>query len=83
MIRVVFFAGLREALGDSVEVAHDESIKTVEDLIARLIELNDDGWAAELNASHVLIAVNQEMTTRLALVADSDEVAFFPPVTGG
>ncbi|MFY0657484.1 MAG: MoaD/ThiS family protein [Neptunomonas phycophila] len=83
MIRVVFFAGLREALGDSVEVAHDESIKTVEDLIARLIELNGDGWAEELNASHVLIAVNQEMTTRLALVADSDEVAFFPPVTGG
>jgi molybdopterin synthase sulfur carrier subunit len=83
MIRIVFFAGIREALGGSVDVVHDASIKTVEDLVARLVEQKGMRWSEVLNAPHVLIAVNQEMTTRSASVADSDEVAFFPPVTGG
>ena len=32
---------------------------------------------------HLLVAVNQEYTDSKASVSDGDEVAFFPPVTGG
>ena len=47
--------------------------------------LSDRGgaWQAVFDAEKLLIAVNQEMASWEDEINDGDEVAFFPPVTGG
>ena len=84
MIRVKYFARLSEALGlKSEELAHSEQINSAEDIINTLIARGET-WAREFSGDNkILVAVNQEMSERDAAVNDGDEVAFFPPVTGG
>ncbi|WP_111977671.1 molybdopterin synthase sulfur carrier subunit [Algibacillus agarilyticus] len=82
MIRVLFFAQLRETLGSAgTEVPHDESA-TVADLKAFLMS-KGDSWQQAFSNGKVLCAVNQTMVQDDEKLCDSDEVAFFPPVTGG
>ena len=88
MIRVLFFASLREAVGmdawtHSLDGA-DSSLPLSALLAALKPALGPDGYAA-LTAENVRIAVNQafvEGTARVDL-KPGDEVAFLPPVTGG
>lgn len=83
MIQLVFFASVREQLGCSeYQVAHCGGI-TVDELLTLVAqELGED--AANLFAdANLLVAINQEMAARTDKVNDSDEVAVFPPVTGG
>lgn len=83
MIRVVFFASIREALGkDQVEI-DEEGLGTVQDLIARLGDQEGDSWQDVLAGENLLVAVNQTMVDLHQPISAGDEVAFFPPVTGG
>jgi molybdopterin synthase sulfur carrier subunit len=50
-------------------------------LLERLLGRGEP-WPRVLGA-RVMVAINQELTSLDALVQDGDEVAFFPPVTGG
>lgn len=81
-IQVRFFAGLREKLGTSGEVLTGlpDSL-TVSELRAQLL-LRGDEWLA-LDDPSLLVAVNQELADDRSPVTPGDEVAFFPPVTGG
>lgn len=82
MIKVRFFASLREALGvDQLDVSA-ETIASVSDLLSYLREQGAI-WADALSASNLLVAVNQVHADIDAPVASGDEVAIFPPVTGG
>lgn len=82
MIQVVFFASIREALGTaSLELASADVIN-VRDVIASLVQ-NGETWQRALTAENLLVAVNQTMVKPDHPVTDGDEVAFFPPVTGG
>lgn len=84
MIAVHFFASIREALGcelQKIELPAD--VITVDQLIDLLVQQQNDKWAEVLSERSVMIAVNHEMTDRHATIANGDEVAFFPPVTGG
>lgn len=84
MIRLVYFASLREQLGVGEEPL--ELPDGVADLAALRAWLRGRGgvWAEALAESRpVLCAVNQAMARPDQPVADGDEVAFFPPVTGG
>ncbi|MFT5482694.1 MAG: molybdopterin synthase sulfur carrier subunit [Halieaceae bacterium] len=84
MIRVLFFAQLRERLGTSgMDIVYEESIETVGDLLRRLFADNDPLWAEVLSASNVICAVNQQVSDMDRQLCAGDEVAFFPPVTGG
>lgn len=75
-IRVKVFASLREQLGiDAVELS-DEGLDTVADVWGKIA-----GEAAP--TTEVLVAVNLEYANQDQVVNDGDEVAFFPPVTGG
>jgi len=84
MIKVLFFARLREQL--DTEMLEFEAGPELPD-IAAIIELlrqRGEQWAEILGDDQmVLVAMNQEMTDSSAVVKDGDEVAFFPPVTGG
>jgi len=84
MIEVLFFAGLRERLGigrEQLELPPD--VATAADLLAHL-RGRGPGWNEALAIGEtVMIAVNQEMARPETPLCDGDEVAFFPPVTGG
>jgi sulfur-carrier protein len=84
MITVLYFARLRETLGTgSEQLSLPESVRDLDALRAQLIA-RGGAWAEELGANRaVRVAVNQTMASGDTLVSDGDEVAFFPPVTGG
>ena len=80
MIRVLYFARLREVLGRAEEVL-DVTPHTVDDLRQKL-QARGAAWASALDGK-VLCAVNQTIAKGQTTLEDGDEVAFFPPVTGG
>ncbi len=82
MINILFFASLREALGQhKIELFLDNAISLV-DLRLMLIEQHP-AWAGELMKKNLLMAINKQQVNIDAFVHPGDEVAFFPPVTGG
>jgi molybdopterin synthase sulfur carrier subunit len=84
MVTVLYFARLREALGrgsESIELP--ASVRDLESLRAMLVA-RGGAWEQELAPGRpVRAAVNQTVAVGDAQVNDGDEVAFFPPVTGG
>ena len=81
MIKVLFFAQVRELVNtDSLTL--DNEFATVEALRAYLAA-QSDRWALALDAGKLLAAVNQTLVEFNHPVTSGDEVAFFPPVTGG
>jgi len=84
MIEVRFFASLREELACEHEMLEVEAAgETVAELRARLCQ-RGGRWATALAPERaVLAAVNQELAPSHRMLTDGDEVAFFPPVTGG
>ena len=84
MITVLYFARLRETLGRSSEtIALPAAVRDVEGLRALLVARGGE-WQQELAPSRpVRAAVNQAMAQGDTQIADGDEIAFFPPVTGG
>ena len=76
MITVKYFASLRESLGRDQDTLDASSVATVQDVWSKIAEGSD-------LPSHLLIAVNMEYADLQHPVKDGDEVAFFPPVTGG
>ncbi|MFY0665225.1 MAG: molybdopterin converting factor subunit 1 [Natronospirillum sp.] len=78
-VQVLFFARLREAL-PAAELEWPWQAGTVAELKQQLIA-QGDSWQP-LN-DELLVAVNQEMARLNTPVQPGDEVAFFPPVTGG
>ena len=84
MITLIYFASIREQLGvgqESVELPL--SVHTVAELSAWLQQERGDQWAKALGSVSTLTAVNQEMVGADFNIKTGDEVAFFPPVTGG
>lgn len=81
-IVVLFFAQLREQLNcDKVELELDGESQLTQ-VIDILLERQPQ-WQRYLNDSSLMMAVNQSMAQRDTHVVAGDEVAFFPPVTGG
>jgi molybdopterin synthase sulfur carrier subunit len=84
MVTVLYFARLREALGQASEsIELPGSVHDLESLRAMLVA-RGGAWARELAPGRpVRVAVNHAMAVGDMPVRDGDEVAFFPPVTGG
>lgn len=81
-MNILFFASLKERLGCS-EVSIDvDAPCSVEEIKNRLIAKGEP-WNSALSAPNLLTAVNQEICNTETIVSNSDELAFFPPVTGG
>lgn len=82
-INLKYFASVREALGSGETVALPDGVATVGAVRAWLIARGEP-WAAALAEGRALrMACNQRMCDPAAPVAAGDEIAFFPPVTGG
>lgn len=82
MIKVVFFAALREQLECSELTVSSEGLATVADLKQQLASKNQQ-WQAFFGNTSLLSAVNHDMVDSDQAIKSGDEVAFFPPVTGG
>ena len=83
-VKVLFFANLRERLGAGAEVVEiPDSASTVAGLRLHLMR-RGGAWEEVLGDMKVVrVAVNQDMAAANAPLKPGDEVAFFPPVTGG
>jgi len=81
-VKVLYFAGLREQLGTSGEDL-DVSPTTVAALRSQLMARGGAWQSALAQGKALRVAVNQEMAQPTTPVKPGDEVAFFPPVTGG
>lgn len=75
-IHVKYFASLRERMGRAEDAVDPERIVTVADVWAQV------SGRTTLPAN-TLVAINAEYAEVAQPVHDGDEVAFFPPVTGG
>jgi molybdopterin synthase sulfur carrier subunit len=82
MVRVLFFAGLREAFGAGESLPYSAQIATVGALRDHLTERGEK-WQTLATTRNLRAAVNQSMVGLDVAIKDGDEVAFFPPVTGG
>lgn len=81
MNKIIFFAQTRELVGtDTIEVNAEQW--SIFELIEQLSQRGDK-WALALKEKTVLCAVNQTFADVNYIIQSGDEIAFFPPVTGG
>ncbi|MBE0484653.1 molybdopterin converting factor subunit 1 [Marinobacter sp.] len=81
-LTIRFFARLREELDTESLQLPATPEQTVADLLSELAA-RGDRWAQLQGDQPVMVAVNQAMAKPSTPVNAGDEVAFFPPVTGG
>lgn len=82
MIKVLFFAQLRDQLGVSELTLDSAENPNVQALLANL-KAQDESWGKYLSQGTIMVAVNQAISNKTAALVSGDEVALFPPVTGG
>lgn len=84
MVKLLYFARLREDLGTGAEeIALPPEVNTVAALRSHL-QSRGGAWASALaQGKAVRVAVNQAMAQNTSTIKAGDEIAFFPPVTGG
>jgi sulfur-carrier protein len=81
---IKYFSWIREHVGKSEENFDLPSdITTINELIDHLNNLNDKYKHAFAKRSLIKIAINKTYSPIEAKISNNDEVAFFPPVTGG
>ena len=82
-MKVLYFAWLRERIGESEEVVATDGLTTVADLIAALKTRSDGHAMAFADTKALRVAVNQKVAGFDAPLDGVEEIAFFPPMTGG
>jgi molybdopterin synthase sulfur carrier subunit len=83
-VRVLYFAGLREQVGSSSEELElPAGVSTLAGLRSHLVARGGVWQSALAETRLVRVAVNQQMAQAASAIRSGDEVAFFPPVTGG
>ena len=84
MIKLLYFSWVREKIGRSQERFDlPASISTAAALLDWLEKRSDDHAAALSDRACIRVAVNQQFVDPDASICDGDEIAIFPPVTGG
>jgi sulfur-carrier protein len=83
-MKVLYFARFRQIIGrGGDDVARPAHVETAGDLLEHLGQIDAGCAAAFANRKLVRVAVNQTHVQFDHPLQDADEVAFFPPVTGG
>lgn len=83
-MKLLYFAWVREKTGIASEKVNlPASVETVSQLIDWLVERGPEYASAFDKRDVIRTAVNQNHVKQDAKVSNNDEVAFFPPVTGG
>jgi molybdopterin converting factor subunit 1 len=83
-MKILFFARLREALGsETLSIPDEECPADVAGLRRLLLTRASGDFADALGDDNVFCAVNQRVVSDDHPLSAADEVAFFPPMTGG
>lgn len=82
-MKVLYFASLREALGSAGEDMRLPAGVATPGALRDHLAARGGVWQALAQTKNLRCAVNQRMVGFDAAVTEGDEVAFFPPVTGG
>ena len=83
-MKILYFAWLKEHTGTNTETMPlPDGVTTVAGLIPHITSKSAGHKTALANMDTVRIAVNRVYGDPSSLITDGDEVAFFPPVTGG
>jgi len=83
-LKILYFASLADALDTREEKIEVNAEKhTVGDIKSLLSKRGDVWFEKIIEQENLLSAVNQKMANEDTLLSDGDELAFFPPVTGG
>jgi sulfur-carrier protein len=83
MLNIHYFASVREQVGRSGESLQlPEDVNTV-GALADTLAMRGSQWTLLQDKQQVLIAVNQAVADRSHVLCGDEEVAFFPPMTGG
>lgn len=83
MLEILYFANFREVLGQSQETLPSDNFKTVGCVLNALAERGEQWKMALADNTNLQIAVNHDVADRATTLKAGDEIAFFPPVTGG
>jgi molybdopterin synthase sulfur carrier subunit len=84
MLKVLFFARVREQLDCAgLDVPWRDAVADLDGLVAHLAREGGPRWGEVLAEANMIRAVNQAVVSGNPALCDGDEVAFFPPVTGG
>ncbi len=82
-MKILYFAQLKDLIGKSEESISLENEISIKDLINKLKKRDSNYKSAFEKTPNLKFAVNCEYVDLDQIVEDKDEIAFFPPVTGG
>ena len=83
-MKVLYFSWIKDKLEKShEEIQLNDNIKTVNDLITLLKKNNENYEDVFKDTSSIKVSINMETARFEDSIHDNDEVAFFPPMTGG
>ena len=83
-MKIVYFASLRSRIGRGEETVRPPAgIDRIDSLLEWLKQQSPEHKAALEGCPRLMVAINQDYADLTSRVAANDEVAFFPPVTGG
>lgn len=85
MLNLLYFASLREQLSTAQEQLEQEQNITNISTLKQMLAKRGGIWKATFEGSDIplLVSINQQMADDHSNIKDGDEIAFFPPVTGG
>ena len=83
-MKILYFSWIKDKVGKSEEeFLLEDEVKTVKDLIIFLKSKNDMYKEAFADISSIKVSINMEIANFEDIIANNDEIAFFPPMTGG
>ena len=82
-MKILYFANIRQTIGKIEEQIDIDETYTVEEIIKILVKKNEKYKKAFSNIDNIKCSVNLSFVKLNAKVKNTDELAFFPPVTGG
>ena len=83
-MKILYFSWLKEKVGKNIEeIRKPEEVHNIMDLIEFLKDTSNKHQEAFKHLKSIKVAVNKNFADFDTLINEEDEIAFFPPVTGG
>ena len=83
-MKILYFSWIKDKIGKTQEdIQIKDNIKTIDDLITLLKDSNNSYKEVFKDTSSIKVSINMETANFKDQINNNDEVAFFPPMTGG